>query len=85
MSASPCTQEKGKAAKRGNKEAQAELALCDKLIPHFDQGKPAITLDCTEEEAKLLIPAHASGHLYAALSRFCSKSRRTRWSEATTS
>src|SRR3569623_1584420 len=27
-----------KEAKRGNKEAQAELALCEKLLPHFDAG-----------------------------------------------
>ena len=39
--------------------------------------------DC-EEEAKPLIPANASGHLYAALSRFCSKRRRRRCSDATT-
>ncbi len=43
-----------KEAKRGNKEAQAELALCDKLIPHLDQLKPAVILELEEEEAKLL-------------------------------
>jgi GTP-binding protein YchF len=44
-----------KDAKRGIKEAQAELALCEKLIPHLDAGKPAITLELPhEDEAKLL-------------------------------
>lgn len=43
-----------KEAKRGNKEAQAEFALCEKLIPHLDAGKPAITLELSEEEGKLL-------------------------------
>lgn len=43
-----------KEAKRGNKEAAAELSLCDKLIPHFDQGKPAVTLEATDDELKLL-------------------------------
>ena len=41
-------------AKRGIKEAQAELALCEKLLPHFDSGKPAITLEVTDDEAKLI-------------------------------
>jgi ribosome-binding ATPase len=44
-----------KDAKRGIKEAQAELALCEKLLPHFDAGKPAITLELPhEDEVKLL-------------------------------
>jgi GTP-binding protein YchF len=43
-----------KNAKRGEKDAKAELALCERLIPHFDAGKPAVTLECTEEERKLL-------------------------------
>lgn len=43
-----------KEAKRGNKEAQAEFALCEKLLPHLDAGKPAITLELTEDETKLL-------------------------------
>ncbi|MBL9116012.1 MAG: redox-regulated ATPase YchF [Verrucomicrobiaceae bacterium] len=43
-----------KDAKRGNKEAAVELALCDKLIPHLDSGKPAITADLTDDERKLL-------------------------------
>ena len=43
-----------KDAKRGNKEAAAELALVEKLIPHLDEGRPAITLDLGDDEKKLL-------------------------------
>ncbi len=41
-------------AKRGIKEAQAELALCEKLTPHLDAGKPAVTLELSDDESKLL-------------------------------
>ena len=43
-----------KDAKRGSKEAQAENLLLDKLMPHLDAGRPAVTLECSDEEAKLL-------------------------------
>lgn len=43
-----------KKAKSGDKEAKAEIALCEKLIPHFDAGKPAVTLDLSADERKLL-------------------------------
>src|SRR6187402_493409 len=43
-----------KDAKRGIKEAAAELALAEKLIPHLDAGKPAIMLDLNDDEKKLL-------------------------------
>jgi GTP-binding protein YchF len=43
-----------KNAKRGEKEAKAELSLCEKLISHFDAGKPAVTLEMSEDERKLL-------------------------------
>ena len=33
-----------KAARTGDKQAKAEIALCEKLIPHLDAGKPATTL-----------------------------------------
>src|SRR3954462_4703229 len=33
-----------KSAKTGDKAAKAEIALCEKLIPHLDAGKPATTL-----------------------------------------
>jgi GTP-binding protein YchF len=43
-----------KKARSGDKEAKAEIALCERLVPHFDSGKPAVTLECTEDERKLL-------------------------------
>jgi len=42
-----------KDAKRGDKEAQAEQAVLQKLKPHLDAGKPAITLELTTEEKAL--------------------------------
>jgi GTP-binding protein YchF len=43
-----------KAARSGDKAAKAEIALCEKLIPHLDAGKPAATLPLPDEEARLL-------------------------------
>ncbi len=43
-----------KSAKSGDKVAQAENALLAKLIPHLDAGKPALLLECNDEEKKLL-------------------------------
>jgi GTP-binding protein YchF len=43
-----------KQARSGDKQAKAEIAVCEKLIPHLDQGKPAITLELSEEEQKLV-------------------------------
>ncbi len=43
-----------KKARQNDKEAKAEAALCERLIPHFDDGKPAITLDMNDDEKKLL-------------------------------
>ena len=43
-----------KAAKSGDKAAQAENALLVRLIPHLDAGKPALLLECSDEEKKLL-------------------------------
>jgi ribosome-binding ATPase YchF (GTP1/OBG family) len=43
-----------KAARTGDKQAKAELAVAEKLIPHLDQGKPALTLPLTDEEAKIV-------------------------------
>lgn len=43
-----------KKARSGDKEAREEVALMDKLIPHLDAGKPAITLELSEDEKKLL-------------------------------
>ncbi len=43
-----------KAAKLNDKTAKAEVALCEKLMPHLDAGKPATTLELSDDEAKLL-------------------------------
>ena len=43
-----------KKAKSGDKEAQAELALLEKLSPHLNAGKTANTLDATPEEAAMM-------------------------------
>ena len=42
-----------KAARAGDKQAKAELALCEKIVPHLDAGKPAITLSLSDEEARV--------------------------------
>ena len=43
-----------KKAKTGDKEAKRECDLMAKLIPHLDSGKPALTLEISEEEKKVL-------------------------------
>jgi ribosome-binding ATPase len=43
-----------KLARTGDKQAKAELAACEKLIPHLDAGKPATTLVLTDEEQKIV-------------------------------
>jgi GTP-binding protein YchF len=43
-----------KKAKSGDKEAQAEVLLLERLVPHLNEGKPASTLPATEDEVKLL-------------------------------
>ncbi len=44
-----------KKAKGGDKEAIAELAVVEKLLPHLDEGKPAITADLSDDERKLMM------------------------------
>ena len=39
-----------KEVRSGNKVAKAENAVAEKLLPHLDSGKPAITADLTPEE-----------------------------------
>ncbi len=39
-----------KEVRAGSKIAKAENALIEKLLPHLDSGKPAITLELTDEE-----------------------------------
>ncbi len=48
------SERQAKAAKLGDKVAKAEIALCEKLIPHLDAGKPATTLALHDDETKLL-------------------------------
>jgi GTP-binding protein YchF len=43
-----------KSAKSGDKIAQAENTLLARLLPHLDAGKPAMMLDVSEEERRLL-------------------------------
>ncbi len=39
-----------KEVRAGSKSAKAEAAVIDKLLPHLDAGKPAITFELTPEE-----------------------------------
>jgi ribosome-binding ATPase len=43
-----------KMAKGGDKKAQAELDLIDKLEPHLNEGKHAFTMDLTPEEQAVM-------------------------------
>ncbi|MEI6339407.1 MAG: redox-regulated ATPase YchF [Verrucomicrobiota bacterium] len=43
-----------KGARAGDKTAKAELALAEKILPHLDSGKPALTADLTDDEKKTL-------------------------------
>jgi hypothetical protein len=43
-----------KKAKSGDKEAQAEMALLEKLTPHLNAGKTANTLAATDDEKALM-------------------------------
>jgi ribosome-binding ATPase len=40
--------------KSGDKEAKAEAALCEKLMPHLNDGKPAITAELNPDERRAL-------------------------------
>ena len=42
-----------KEVRAGSKHAKAEVAVIDKLLPHLDSGKPAITLELTPEEKEI--------------------------------
>lgn len=43
-----------KKAKTGDKEAKREVELMNRLIPHLDSGKPALTLELSNEEKRVL-------------------------------
>ncbi len=45
---------RAKKARSHDKEAAAEVALCELLIPHLDQGKPAILAELSDDERTLL-------------------------------
>ena len=42
-----------KAVRTGDKVAKAEAAVIEKLLPHLDAGKPAITLDLSDDEKRI--------------------------------
>src|SRR5678816_825910 len=42
-----------KEVRAGSKTAKAETAVIEKLLPHLDAGKPAITLDLSPEEKEI--------------------------------
>src|SRR6201993_3727472 len=43
-----------KEVRAGSKQAKAEAAVIEKLLPHLDSGKPAITLQLSDEEKNIL-------------------------------
>lgn len=43
-----------KKAKLGDAESKREIDLIDKLMPHLDQGNPALTMTLSDEEKKTL-------------------------------
>lgn len=47
-------QSREKKAKGGDKESKLEVDLIDKLMPHLDEGKPALTAELTEDEQKIM-------------------------------
>ena len=47
---------RAKDAKRGDKDAKAEYDVLAKVMPHLNEGKPALTLDLSEEEWSVLKP-----------------------------
>ena len=49
-------QREGKRAKSGDKDAQKLVALLERLMPVLDQGRPARTLEFSDEEKLLLKP-----------------------------
>jgi GTP-binding protein YchF len=43
-----------KKAKGGDKEAKKEVELIDIIMPHLDQGKPALTIEFSDEDAAIV-------------------------------
>jgi hypothetical protein len=42
-----------KAVRSGDKAAKTEAAVVEKLLPHLNEGRPAITADLSEDEARV--------------------------------
>ena len=49
-----CRGSNTKKSRGGDKEATKELALIERLLPHLDAGKPALTIEVTDDEAATL-------------------------------
>jgi GTP-binding protein YchF len=47
-------QSREKKAKGGDKESKKEVELIDVILPHLDQGKPALTIDFSEDDAEIV-------------------------------
>jgi ribosome-binding ATPase len=43
-----------KSARSGDKSAKAELALCEKILPHLDASRPALTASLSDDERAML-------------------------------
>jgi GTP-binding protein YchF len=43
-----------KKAKGGDKESKKEVELIDIIMPHLDQGKPALTIDFSEDDLEIV-------------------------------
>jgi GTP-binding protein YchF len=43
-----------KKAKSGDKESKKEVELIDIIMPHLDQGKPALTIDFTDDDRAIV-------------------------------
>ncbi|WP_455384788.1 redox-regulated ATPase YchF [Acidihalobacter prosperus] len=48
----------GRVAKSGDKEAVAQLALCERLQTHLDEGRPARAMELDDEQRRLLRELH---------------------------
>ncbi|RYD43785.1 MAG: redox-regulated ATPase YchF, partial [Verrucomicrobiaceae bacterium] len=47
-------QSREKKAKGGDKEAKKEVELIDIIMPHLDQGKPALTIDFSDDDKAIV-------------------------------
>jgi ribosome-binding ATPase len=43
-----------KGVRMGDKAAKAEIAVVEKLLPHLDAGKPALTIELSDEEKHIM-------------------------------